>query len=103
MPIAVGAGDLWPAGALVVPIRARRVLDRDAADGHPGPRLHDPCWVEAGELLQDFVASNPFQDGFLATSGQQGADSSAGLVANGKPPPWSSWVTGTPVSWVDPR
>jgi raffinose/stachyose/melibiose transport system substrate-binding protein len=50
----------------------------------PALDFSDPCWVEAGELLQEFVATEPFQEGFLATSGQQGADSSAGLIANGK-------------------
>ncbi len=42
----------------------------------------DPCWEQAGEDLADFAATNPFNDGFLTTAAQQGAGSSAGLLAN---------------------
>src|SRR5690606_22091222 len=34
--------------------------------------------------LEDFAAIEPFNDGFLTTSAQQGANSSAGLLANHK-------------------
>ena len=44
----------------------------------------DPCWLKAAEDLQDFAKTEPFNDGFLTTSAQQGAGSSAGLVANHK-------------------
>ena len=40
--------------------------------------------MKAGDDLQKFIGTNPFQEGFLATPAQQGAGSSAGLVANGK-------------------
>ena len=45
--------------------------------------FRDPCWLKAGEYLQRLIDPEPFQDGFLATPAQQGATSSAGLVANG--------------------
>ena len=37
-----------------------------------------------GQDLQTFLGTKPFQPNFLATSGQVGANSSAGLLANGK-------------------
>jgi len=42
------------------------------------------CWTKAGDYLQQLLDAGPFQNGFLATPAQQGASSSAGLVANGK-------------------
>lgn len=83
-PIAVGAGDLWPAGHWWYNFALAACSTDTLQTAIPNLDFSDPCWVEAGELLQDFVATNPFQDGFLASSGQQGADSSAGLVANGR-------------------
>jgi raffinose/stachyose/melibiose transport system substrate-binding protein len=44
----------------------------------------DGCWLKAAEDLQEFAATKPFNEGFLTTSAQQGAGSSAGLVANHK-------------------
>ena len=44
----------------------------------------DPCWLKAGQDVQSFAATEPFNNGFLTTSAQQGAGSSAGLVANHK-------------------
>lgn len=82
-PISVGAGDLWPAGHWWYQFALAACSTETLQTAIPALDFTDPCWVEAGELLQDFVATNPFQDGFLAASGQQGADSSAGLVANG--------------------
>ena len=46
--------------------------------------FNDPCWLKAGQYTQQLIDAEPFQDGFLATPAQQGATSSAGLVANGK-------------------
>ncbi len=40
--------------------------------------------MKAGEDLQEFLGTTPFQDGFLGTPAQTGAGSSAGLVANGQ-------------------
>ncbi len=82
-PIAVGAGDLWPAGHWWYQFALAACSTETLQKAIPAHDFSDPCWVKAGELLKAFVATNPFQDGFLATSGQQGADSSAGLVANG--------------------
>ncbi len=82
-PIAVGAADLWPAGHWWYQFALAACSTDTLQTAIPALDFSDPCWVEAGELLQDFVATEPFNEGFLATSGQQGADSSAGQVANG--------------------
>ncbi|NUR27260.1 MAG: sugar ABC transporter substrate-binding protein, partial [Catenulispora sp.] len=42
------------------------------------------CWNKAGDDLAAFLKADPFQKGFLTTSAQQGAGSSAGLLANHK-------------------
>src|SRR6266566_3944465 len=46
--------------------------------------VSNPCFLKAGEDLQAFMKTKPFQPGFLGTAAQQGAGSSAGMVANGK-------------------
>ncbi len=46
--------------------------------------LSDGCFAKASEDMQKFLDTKPFQTGFLGTPAQQGAGSSAGMVANGK-------------------
>lgn len=81
-PIAVGAGDLWPAGhwwyQFALASCPTDVLQTSIAN----LEFDDPCWIEAGEQLEDFLAIQPFNEGFLATPAQTGADSSNGLMAN---------------------
>lgn len=83
-PIAVGAGDKWPAAhwwyQFALHSCSPEVLQAAEAEFD----FSDPCWVEAGEQLQEFIGTEPFQDGFLGTPAQQGAGSSAGLIANGQ-------------------
>lgn len=83
-PVAVGAGDLWPA-AFYYNYAAVRACSQEALET-AGLEFDfsDPCFVEAGELVEEIVAAEPFQNGFLASSAQQGAQSSAGLLANGE-------------------
>jgi raffinose/stachyose/melibiose transport system substrate-binding protein len=47
-------------------------------------KFGDACWTKAGDDLAAFLKVNPFQQGFLTTSAQQGAGSSAGQLANHK-------------------
>ena len=84
VPIAVGAKDKWPAGHWWYQFALNTCSVETLQTAIPGLNFDDPCWIEAGNKLKEFVATEPFQDGFLATSAQQGADSSAGMVANGK-------------------
>ena len=55
----------------------------------------DPCWLKAGEDLADFAATEPFNDGFLTTSAQQGAGSLGRPASPTTRRPWSSWAPGT--------
>lgn len=83
-PIALGAGDKWPAGHYWYNFALKSCsLDtlKTAADEL---KFDDECFVDAGEQLQELVDAEPFQEGFLGTPAQKGATSSAGLLANGK-------------------
>lgn len=81
-PIAVGAKDAWPAAHwyynFALRACSKETLDKAAADRS----FDDPCWLKAGENLEAFIKTQPFNNGFLTTTAQQGAGSSAGLVAN---------------------
>ncbi|HKD98979.1 MAG TPA: extracellular solute-binding protein, partial [Micromonosporaceae bacterium] len=83
-PISVGAGDKWPAGHWWYNFALRECSAQALSDAGTKQNFDDPCFVKAGQDLQTFLATKPFQQDFLATPGQTGANSSAGLVANGK-------------------
>ena len=81
-PIALGAKDAWPAAHWYY-FFALRYCSQDTMNEAASSGSFDaPCWTEAGEALADFAATEPFNEGFLTTSAQQGAGSSAGLIAN---------------------
>ncbi|HWB35877.1 MAG TPA: extracellular solute-binding protein, partial [Rugosimonospora sp.] len=84
IPIAVGAGDKWPAGHWWYNFTVRECSADALANASTKQNFDDPCFVKAGQDLQTFLATNPFQQDFLATPGQTGATSSAGLLATGK-------------------
>ncbi len=81
-PIALGAKDAWPAAHwyyfFALRECPREVIEEDGA----ARELTNECWDRAGQQLEDFVATNPFNSGYLTTSAQQGAGSSAGMLAN---------------------
>ncbi|GAA4194763.1 extracellular solute-binding protein [Gryllotalpicola kribbensis] len=82
--IAVGAKDAWPAAHWYYNFALREcsqdVLNKTAKT----LKFDNECWTKAGEDLASFLKIDPFNKGFLTTSAQQGAGSSAGLVANHK-------------------
>jgi raffinose/stachyose/melibiose transport system substrate-binding protein len=83
-PIALGGKDGWPAGHWYYWF-ALRECSQDVLNGTASTlKFDDPCWLKAGEDLKTFAATEPFNNGFLTTSAQQGAGSSAGLIANHK-------------------
>ena len=84
IPVAVGAGDKWPAAHWWYNFALRECSASALTAASTSQKFSDPCFVKAGQDLQAFDATNPYQPDFLATPGQQGATSSAGLVANGK-------------------
>ncbi|WP_235912293.1 extracellular solute-binding protein [Ruania zhangjianzhongii] len=83
-PIGVGAGDGWPAAHYWYNFALKSCSPEVLQQSQSELAWDDPCFVEAGEMLAEFVAAEPFQDGFLATSAQQGAGSSAGMLATGE-------------------
>ncbi|SEB87789.1 carbohydrate ABC transporter substrate-binding protein, CUT1 family [Paramicrobacterium humi] len=83
-PIALGAKDAWPAAHWYYFFALRECSQDVIAKAASDPNFDDECWLRAGEDLQKFSKTDPFNKGFLTTSAQQGAGSSAGLVANHK-------------------
>ncbi|GHD52195.1 ABC transporter substrate-binding protein [Mycetocola manganoxydans] len=81
-PIAVGAKDAWPAAHWYYFFAVRACSQDTLNTAAETMKFDDPCWLEAGQNLSDFVDTEPFNNGFLTTSAQQGAGSSAGLLAN---------------------
>ncbi len=83
-PIALGSKDKWPDafywGFLATRQCSAATLQKTTKD----LTFDDPCYLRAGQDLQRLIAAQPFQEGFLGTPAQQGAASSAGLIANGK-------------------
>ncbi|MEN2736262.1 extracellular solute-binding protein [Microbacterium sp. X-17] len=83
-PIALGAKDAWPAAHWFYWFALRECSGSTMEKTADSKSFSDGCWLKAAEDLQNFAGQKPFNDGFLTTSAQQGAGSSAGLVANHK-------------------
>jgi len=83
-PIALGGKDGWPAGHWYYWFALRECSQDVLFSTATSLKFDDPCWLKAGQDLQDFANTKPFNDGFLTTSAQQGAGSSAGMIANHK-------------------
>ncbi len=84
VPIAVGASDGWPAAHWWYNFALRSCSQDVVASAGTSLDFSDPCWLDAGTQLEDFLATEPFQPQFTSTVAQTGATSSAGMVANGK-------------------
>ena len=81
-PIAIGSKDQWPDAFywdyLAVKLCSKAVMQKSAVT----LQLQRPVLAQGGSAtLQQLLDAKPFQDGFLATPAQQGATSSAGLLA----------------------
>ncbi|QPZ37555.1 ABC transporter substrate-binding protein [Paramicrobacterium chengjingii] len=83
-PIALGAKDAWPAAHWFYFFSLRECSSDTMATAADDMDFSDGCWLKAAQDLEDFASNEPFNGGFLTTSAQQGAGSSAGLVANHK-------------------
>lgn len=79
-PIAVGAGDKWPAhfwySYLMVRIGGADAMNQIAADNN----FSVPAVIEAGEKVAELVATEPFQAGFLAAP-WDAPDGESGTIA----------------------
>ncbi|MFD2093695.1 extracellular solute-binding protein [Blastococcus deserti] len=83
-PISVGAGDKWPAAHYWYYTALRSCSEDVLTDAVTSLDFSDPCFVQAGEELQEFIATEPFNPGFLTTPAQEGATSASGLLATGQ-------------------
>lgn len=83
-PIALGAKDAWPAAHWFFFFALRECSADTLNKAATNKTFTDPCWLKAGQDLQTFAGTAPYNKGFLTTPAQQGAGSSAGLVANHK-------------------
>jgi raffinose/stachyose/melibiose transport system substrate-binding protein len=83
-PIAIGSKDRWPDAFYWDYFAVRECSVDTLKQAAKTLKLDDPCWVKAGQDVSSFLAIQPFQQGFLGTPAQQGAGSSAGMLANGK-------------------
>jgi raffinose/stachyose/melibiose transport system substrate-binding protein len=81
-PIAVGAKDAWPAAHWYYNFALRECSQETMQESAKSLTFDDPCWTKAGDDLAELLGEDPFQKGFLTASSQQGAGSSAGLIAN---------------------
>ncbi|WP_019135364.1 ABC transporter substrate-binding protein [Cellulomonas massiliensis] len=96
-PVALGAKDAWPAAHWFYWFALRQCSSDTLEKASNDADLSDPCFLKAGELLQEFSKTNPFQDGFLTTPAQNTPDSSDGLMAQHKAAMqlMGSWEPGT--------
>jgi ABC-type glycerol-3-phosphate transport system substrate-binding protein len=83
-PIALGGKAGWPAAHWFYFFSLRACSQDVMSKAAQTRTFDDPCWKKAGEAMQEFVKTEPFNQGFLTTEAQQGAGSSAGLLANHK-------------------
>jgi raffinose/stachyose/melibiose transport system substrate-binding protein len=83
-PIAIGSKDRWPDAFWWEYFALRECPTDVLKQSMKDQSLTDPCFTKAGDDTKAFMATKPFQSGFLGTPAQQGAGSSAGMVANGK-------------------
>ena len=83
-PMTVGGKDKWPDAFYWENFVLKECPKDTITAGIAAAKFTDPCFVKAGQDLKTLLDAKPFNTGFLATPAQQGAGSSAGLVANGK-------------------
>jgi raffinose/stachyose/melibiose transport system substrate-binding protein len=83
-PIAVGSKDGWPDAFWWESFALRDCSQSTVTSDIAAKDFTDPCFTKATSDLDAFLNTNPFQTGFLGTSAQTGAGSSAGMVASGK-------------------
>jgi raffinose/stachyose/melibiose transport system substrate-binding protein len=83
-PIAVGSKDRWPDAFWWEYFALRDCPQATVNSAIKSQSFSASCFSTASTDLAAFLKTNPFQTGFLGTSSQQGAGSSAGMVASGK-------------------
>ena len=81
-PIGLAAKDAWPVGHWWYHFSMRECPTAVFKKGMIDKKFDDPCWTKAGDDLKNVIGWDAFNKGYLTTSAQQGASSSAGLLAN---------------------
>lgn len=84
VPVAIGSKDKWPDAFYYEYFVLRECPKDTVTSAIAKVDFSAPCFTKAAGDLKAFLGTKPFQKGFLGTSSQQGAGSSAGMVANGK-------------------
>lgn len=82
-PIAVGAGDKWPAHFYYAYLMLRLGGSAAMSQVTKDLNFNAPTFVKAGEELKRLIDLKPFQPGFLATP-WDGADGEAGFMGSGQ-------------------
>jgi raffinose/stachyose/melibiose transport system substrate-binding protein len=83
-PLAVGAGDKWPAAHYWYYGVVRECPFDVVEAAIESADYSDPCFLKAGEHLEDLIGEEPFNRGFLTTPAQSGPTSASGLLATEK-------------------
>ena len=83
-PISVGAGDKWPAAHYWYYLALRECSEDVLSEAVNSLDFSDECFVRAGEGLEELLAKEPFNAGFLNTKAQEGPTSASGLLATEK-------------------
>lgn len=81
-PIALGGKDAWPVAHWYYWFALRECSQSAFDEASSDLKFTNECWVKAGDDVKNLLDLDGFNDGFLTTSAQQGASSSAGLLAN---------------------
>lgn len=84
VPVALGGKDKWPDAFWWANFATRECSQAALEAVTTDLAMTDPCFVKAGQDVERLIAAQPFQEGFLATPAQEGAASSAGMLANGQ-------------------
>jgi raffinose/stachyose/melibiose transport system substrate-binding protein len=84
VPVALGGKDKWPDAFWWANFATRECPQAALEAVTTDLAMTDPCFVKAGQDVEQLIAAQPFQEGFLATPAQEGAASSAGMLANGQ-------------------
>ncbi|GAB3175238.1 extracellular solute-binding protein [Myceligenerans halotolerans] len=83
-PLSVGAKDAWPAAHYWYYAVVRECPFETVEGAIESKDYSDPCFLEAGEHVEDVIAQEPFNKGFLSTGAQEGPTSASGLLATEK-------------------
>lgn len=100
-PIALGNQNLWP-GHFWWSYLAMRLAGLDGfVQAVENNSLDNPGFVRAGELLQELIDLEPFQEGFMAVDYEEG-DGQAAIMGNGEAAMelMGQWAPGAQIDWA---